>query len=429
MQRDFCHGLLIAVLLGASGVHAQTGPSGSQPPMPATPATAPAQAPAAPTAGFQDGFFVQTANGDHRLVFGLVAQMDGRFSVDDPSPITNTFAIRKARPVLSGRVGRYFDFKVMPDFGGGTTVLLDAYVDIRFSPRLRVRTGKDKTPVGYELLIGDAFLPFPERSMASRLIPGRDIGVQVQGDLAGNRVTYAAGLFNGVPDATNSTTDVDTNSSKDLAGRIAVAPWRSTRTPNRAINGLGFHLGASAGPQSGPLPSFTTSVGQTFFNYGAGATASGRRTRLAPAVFYHYKAFGGFAEYTRSAQEVTRTGTERTITNDALGVTASLLLTGEAASAGTIRPKKPFDPANRQWGAVQVLARYSALTIDPATFTEGLAAASASRQARSWTVAANWYLTPYIKYYCTFERTAFEGPATGPRPAEHVILFRTQLAF
>ncbi len=158
--------------------------------------TAGAQAPAAAppvTAGFDNGFFIQSANGDNRLVFGMVAQADGRFSLDDPLPIVNTFTIRKIRPTFTGRVGRYFDFKVMPDFGNGTTVIQDAYVDIRFSPAFRVRTGKDKTPVGYELLIGDANLYFPERALASSLVPNRDIGVQAQGDLCGRQADVCGG--------------------------------------------------------------------------------------------------------------------------------------------------------------------------------------------------------------------------------------------
>ena len=79
---------------------------------------------------------------------GSLAQTDGRFSLDTPTAITNTFAFRKVRPTFSGRVARYFDFKVMPDFGNGTTTFTDAYIDMRFSPKFRIRAGKDKTPVG-----------------------------------------------------------------------------------------------------------------------------------------------------------------------------------------------------------------------------------------------------------------------------------------
>jgi hypothetical protein len=47
----------------------------------------------------------------------MVAQADGRFSVDDPPPITNTFLVRKIRPTFTGRITRFFEFKLMPDFG------------------------------------------------------------------------------------------------------------------------------------------------------------------------------------------------------------------------------------------------------------------------------------------------------------------------
>ena len=385
------------------------------------------QPPAAPfTAGWQDGFVLQTPNGDNRLVLGLTAQADGRFSLDDPLPITNTFTIRKARPTLSGRVAKYFDFKVMPDFGNGTATLLDAYFDIRFSSKFRVRSGKDKTPVGYELLQGDPYLLFPERTLASSLVPNRDVGFQVQGDLS-PRLFYAGGVFNGVPDGSSSTTDVDANNAKDVAGRIVWQPFRSTKTPAGALNGLGFQIGGSTGSQAGTLPSFRTSVGQTYFSYAPGAAASGHRHRITPAAFYYYKSFGGFVEYVRSTQEVSRSNSSYDVTNNGWGVTGSYVLTGEAASERGVRPGRAFDPSTGKWGALQLAARYSRLTVDPLAFTSGLAAATASRKASAFTVAANWYPAAFIKYYATFERTSFDGGAS--RPTENVILFRTQVAF
>jgi phosphate-selective porin OprO/OprP len=393
----------------------------------AAPAARAQESPAAPfTAGSQDGFVLQSSNGDYRLVLGVIAQTDGRFSLDDPSPITNTFTIRKARPTFSGRVAKYFDFKVTPDFGNGTTVLQDAYFDMRFSPKFRVRTGKDKTPVGYELLQGDPYLLFPERALASSLVPNRDIGVQIQGDLS-PRLFYAAGVFNGVPDAASTTTELDTNNAKDLAGRVVWQPFRSTRTPAGALNGLGFQIGGSTGSQAGPLPSFRTSVGQTYFSYTTAAAARGDRRRVSPAVFYYYKSFGAFGEYMRSTQAITKTGTERDVTNQGWEVSGAYVLTGEAASDHGVRPENAFDPAKGTWGALQIAARYSALTVDRGVFTAGFGAATASRQAKSFTLAANWYPVAYIKYYATFERTSFEG-GNAARPTENVILFRVQLA-
>ncbi len=395
--------------------------------LPAAPVVA-QTAPPPITAGWQDGFVLQTGNSDYRLQIGLNAQMDGRFSLDDPTPIVNTFTIRKARPTFTGRVGKYFDFKLMPDFGSGTATLLDAYFDIRFSQKFRLRTGKDKTPVGYELLMGDPFLWFPERALASSLVPNRDIGVQAQGDLAAGKVTYSAGVFNGIPDAFNSTADVDTNNGKDLAARIVVQPFRSATAPT-ALSGLGAHLGGSTGKQVGALPSFRTSVGQTYFSYGTGVNADGRRRRVSPTVFYFYQSFGAFAEYMRSSQTVSRAGVSTDVANHAWETTVSMFVTGEAATDRIVRPKNSFDPSTGHWGALQLLARYSALTIDQDAFTRSLAAATASADARQFTIAANWYPTSFIKYYMTFERTTFGKTAALARPAENVILFRTQISF
>jgi len=381
-----------------------------------------------PLVGFADGFFIQTADGDNRLVLGMVAQTDGRFSLVDPNPIINTFTIRKVRPTFTGRIARYFDFKVMPDFGNGMTLVQDAYFDIRFSPKFRIRTGKDKTPIGYELLEGDAYLLFPERALASSLVPNRDIGAQVQGDLS-PKLFYAAGVYNGIPDGTSSTSELDTNDSKDLAARVVVQPFRTTTNPG-ALSGFGFQVGGSRGRQSGPLPSFKTSVQQTYFSYASGAAADGQRDRVSPAVFYFYKSFGGFAEYMRSAQRVARGGAGVDVANHAWDVTGSFLVTGDLASYGLVRPKNSFDPPNHHWGALQLIARVSQLSVDNSVFDNALAAPGANRKATQVTVGFNWYPNQSIKIYATFERTTFGTDATGStRPTENVIIYRTQLGF
>ena len=406
-----------------TAVLALTGSGSAQAPAPTAPA--PTLPTTAVTAGWNEGFFIQTPNGDNRLQIGFVAQADGRFALDDPLPITNTFVMRKVRPTFTGRVAKYIDFKVMPELAG-SMVLLDGYFDIRFSPRLRLRSGKDKTPVGYELLLSDAYLIFPERSVVSLLVPNRDVGFQAQGDLAGGRLLYSGGIFNGnPPDGTSTITDVDTNNGKDLAGRIVWMPFRSAQAPPHALSNFGIHLGGSSGTQTGALPSFRTSAGQTFFAFPATTTADGRRNRVTPAAFLYLKSFGGFAEYARSTFDILTSGGARTVTNQAWGVTGSYVLTGEPTSERGVRPKKPFDPAAGAWGAVQVAARYAELRLDGELFTAGGAAEGASRKTQQLTVATNWFLNNYVKFYATYERFSFSGP----RATENLILFRSQLAF
>jgi phosphate-selective porin OprO/OprP len=405
----------IACLVSASRVSAAQAPAGA----PTEKAPAPASS---------DAFAIQSQDGDYRLDIGLVAQADGRFVVDSASPVVSTFSIRKLRPTLSGRMGRYFDFKVMPDFGNGTAVVQDAYVDLRFASWLRVRSGKDKTPVGYELLHGDAFLLFPERSLASSLVPNRDIGLQAQGDLRSGLLSYAAGVFNGIPDGTSSSTEVDTNGGKDLAGRVRIQPLRAARFATGVFAGLGVHIGGSVGHQEGPLPAFRTSVGQQYFSYAPDAAASGTRRRVSPALFYYRGPFGGFVEYMRTTHEVAQHGVSQPVTTEAWEATGSLLVTGEPASERGVRPLKAFDPTRGQWGGVQLLSRYANLRVHTDRPLPTWAAATASTRAESFTLAVNWYPSAYIKYYVTFERTSFGG-GLQRRSAERTVTVRTQIAF
>lgn len=382
---------------------------------------------AVPVAGFDDGFFLQSADGQARLVFGLVAQADGKFSTDDSAPFPNTFLIRKMRPTLTGRFGRVFQFKVMPDFGGGTTVIQDAYLDLRISPGFQLRAGKDKTPVGYELLIGDAYLLFPERSLASSLVPNRDVGVEALGELSGGRVSYVAGVFNGMPDGASSTSDADVSNGQDLAGRIVVRPFRRGRGDG-ALRNLGFHLGGSRGEETAALPSMRTSVGQTWFAYRPGVVADGARRRVTPALFYYRKCFGGFVEYLRSTQRVAQGGTSTDVSNHGWNATASLALTGEAASEKALHPNHPLDPGAGGWGAWQIAARYATVTIDPHAFARALPTVDAAGRARQYALGLNWFPADIVKYYATFEHTSF-SEAAGARPSENVIVVRAQLAF
>jgi len=379
------------------------------------------------TAGWQNGFAIQTTNGDFRLSLGGLAQTDGRFSLDDPAPFVDTFALRKARLIFQGRIAKYFDFRITPDFGSGTPTVVDAYMDVRVAPAFRIRTGKDKTPVGLEVLQSDTTLFFPERSLASSLLPNRDIGVQAQGDLAGMKLSYAAGVFNGVTDGSSSIIDVDTNNAKDLAGRVVYQPFHRPTTPARGVNNLGLHFGSSFGHQTGALPSFRTSAGQTYFSY-AGASADGDRVRLTPGIFYYLKRGGVFAEYVRVSQEITKGAVHDTFTNTGWDVTGVINLTGEEASSGIVTPQRPFDPATGDWGAVQLVGRYAELDVDADVFAQGLAATTASERARQATVGINWYPVQYVKYYLTYERTTFGGGAAN-RPPENAVIFRVQLAF
>src|ERR1700690_2407379 len=71
------------------------------------------------TAGWKDGFFVQSADRTSKLEIGGFTQFDGRFFVADAqAPGVDQFGFRSIRPDLQGTVLEHYDFRVLPDFAG-----------------------------------------------------------------------------------------------------------------------------------------------------------------------------------------------------------------------------------------------------------------------------------------------------------------------
>jgi phosphate-selective porin OprO/OprP len=160
-----------------------------------------------------DGFIIQSADGAYKLRIGGYIQTDGRFFLHDTGDkLANQFVLRRVRPILEGTVGKWFDFRIMPDFGEGKVVLQDAYTDIHPWLFARLRGGKFKEPVGLERLQSGSNLLFIERGLPTNLVPNRDVGFQLHGDVGSGFFNYALGFFNGVFDA--GSTDGDASDGK-----------------------------------------------------------------------------------------------------------------------------------------------------------------------------------------------------------------------
>ena len=375
-----------------------------------------------------DGFVIQSGNPDFRIRIGGYAQADGRFyAQDEDSVATDNFLMRRARPILQGTVAKYFDFYLAPDFGQGQTVLFDAYVNVRPSSKLQFRIGKFKPPVGLERLQSAQSILFVERALPTALVPNRDVGAQVHGELASGVVSYAVGVFDGAVDG--ALIDTDGNDGKDVAGRLFLQPF--ARRGSSALKGLGLGFSATNGKQLGTLPSFRSGGQVVFFSYLTTATADGTRTRISPQGSFYLGPIGVLGEWVRSRQDV-RKGTDAAqVASEAWEVSASVVLTGETATASGVRPRRSFDPAKRTWGALELAARVNQLRVDGTAFSRGLADPTKSaREARAWAIGLNWYLSRNFKYVVNYEHTTFTGGAVGgDRRPENAILVRSQVAF
>ncbi len=388
------------------------------------------------TANARDGFSLKSADGKYSLRFRGYIQSDGRFFPrSDAVPTVDNLLIRRARPIIEAVVGRYFEFRLMPDFGGGSPAVFDAYWDGKFAPEFTVRAGKFKPPIGLERLQSATDIAFAERGLPTNLVPSRDVGFQLAGDISEGLLAYQIGVFNGAADLAGGGDDL--SDAKDFAARVFVQPfkWGSFRP-------LGLGIGASTGLERGSttasgLPSYRTPGQQTLFRYNSSTTApasnvyaDGRRTRLSPQGYYYTGPVGLLGEYVISRHEVTRTGETAELEHTAWQAIGSFFLTGEKAGFRNPAPKKPFDLEEGGFGAVELVARYGELSLDDASFPTYATITSSARKARAWGVGVNWHFTRAVKVGVDYERTTFAGgAATGDREPENALIGRFQTSF
>jgi phosphate-selective porin OprO and OprP len=360
------------------------------------------------------------------LKFGFDGQIDNRAFPGDHSP-ADQVVLRRARPTLSGTLLKYVDFYVRPDFGLGTTVLYDAYVDLRL-PGTRLRVGKFKPPVGLERLQSDDDTNFIERGFPTLLVPSRDIGFQLSGDLLKGRVSYAAGVFNGVPD--NSVSHTWESDHLDYDGRIFLTPFLNS---TNALNGLALGIGASTGNVDGmALPSYKTFGQSSFFAFAAGVKSAGHRTRLAPQAYYYVGPLGLLAEYTLVQEGFQKGSVARVITFRAWQMQASYLLTGEKKGFATLTPRRPFDLKNHGWGAFEIAFRTGDFSVERGFFDQGFGGVATPQQAREWAGGVSWYMNRSLRVSLDYANTSFGGGAAAPdesRPSERALLQRFQINF
>ena len=383
-----------------------------------------------------DGFSLKTADGSYVLRLRGLNQADSRFFIDEEKdPFINGFFIRRLRFVMEGTIAKNFDFRFMPDFAGGVVQLLDAYVDARLAPEFKARFGKFKPPVGLERLQSPQNLLFIERGLPTSLVPNRDIGVQLHGDLFAGALQYQVGVFNGVPDGRNS--DLDIHDNKDYAARLFATPF--AKSDISALEGLGIGIAGSTGNEHGTLlaPALPTylSPGQfVVFRYRNDGTdagtvlAAGSLARISPQAYYSLGPFSFLGEYVQSTQEVSRVTSRAKLSNVSYQAAGSFVITGENASYRGVVPKNPFSLADGTWGAFEIALRFHALDVDDDAFPTFASPTSSVTEETATTVGLNWYLNKSLRVGINYDQTRFKGGATtGDRSVEKAIFMRVSI--
>lgn len=420
--------------------------------------------------GNRDGFLIKSNDGDFQIRFRGYLHADARYFPDDPeNRWANTFLIRRARPIWEATAWKYYNLRIMADFAGGALQLLDAHVDLTFLPEAKFRFGKSKTPIGFERLQSATDIYFVERSYTTALVPNRDLGAQIYGDLWEEVLSYAVGVYNGVPDGGNRETD--STDHKEVVGRLFAQPFKKGNSEWLRNLGLGF--AASAGTVKGDssfsnLAVIRSPAQLSIFQYlvlgaatpavpASGTTparpavsrdqgtvhAFGNHYRLNPQAYWYIGSFGLFGEYVSSTHEVRkgRSGAVTELSQQAWQVTGTYYLTGEQPGFRTPRPRHPLAPTNsatgatglQGWGALELVARVSSFQADENAFPTYANPRSSVSEALSYGAGFNWHLSRAVKWANNYEYTQFKDGAAanvndGDRLPEHVLFTRFQFS-
>jgi phosphate-selective porin OprO and OprP len=408
-----------------------------------------------------EGYTLQSADGQNVIHLRGNVSVDDRYFSDAYTPQTaDTWLIRRLRPTLEGTLDGNIDYRIMPDFAQGKTILQDGWGDIRFEPWLVFQFGKFKAPVGLERLQLEQFARFIEPSLTADLLPYRDLGFKVGGSVGKGVLTYDLGTFDGTLDAGstdgNSVPDFDSTGKFTWEGRLFARPFLPTNLA--AARGLGFGVAETYVKDSGVntastttslLASYKTTGQQSMFSYrgdtvsGGGfnnaTIAQGIERRVVPQFYYYFRSVGLLGEYVEEAQQVQRNlsaNSEQlaTLHNSAWQLQAAWFLTGEDEAYDRASPRSDFQFDRGGTGAWELVARYHVLSFDPLAFAGGNNSfanpATAPRAARAIGTGANWYLDRNFKIQLDYEVTRFEGGETGGnRPSERVLTGQFALIF
>jgi len=377
-----------------------------------------------------DGFRMRSGDEAFELRFRGDLFADARFLPESSAPPgAEEVFLRRMRLRLQGRVYDRFTFRLRPDFGIGGPEIDDAFLEVRFAPAVHVRMGRFKVPVGLENLQSTTGLMHVERGFPNGLVPGRDIGLMVSGQVVPNRLRYALGIFNGTP-GTSEPGDAPDDTKEGVA-RLFARPFAGQNGPLEELGvGLAGSFGEATGTDDVPsLRTLGTTGRQTFFQYRPGARADGHRWRVAPQARLYAGPVELLGEYTVAGQEVRNGPAEETLVHRAWQVSGAVVLTGEDAREGEVVPRDPF-AAERGTGAIELGARVHGITLDDDTFPVFAASSTAATDARAWGLTLSWYPNTMVRMMLGYERTTFDGGGVGSdRASENLILTRIQLAF
>lgn len=357
----------------------------------------------------RDGTFEGYLTGHLRIHGRTIFDRPG----DETAPlrtVPDTVWMREARLESGGTLCREWAWRFQFELDSGTynqstgaapsgaaAVLQDAWIEWRKHPFLNVRLGQFKIPCSAEEYDSTRTQELAERSPMNRLVPGREVGLEIHGRLLDEHLVYLLAFSQGqgyLKDKGRSVVDAD--DGKEASFLLHAFPLENVRLSLGGSIAQVDDLAAS----NFDLVSYGLSV--LYLDATAG-TFDGVRWRADAAVCAWWGPASLRAEVLYREDELENSPEDAL---ESLGwlASGSVLLTGEEKP-----PSKRVSPA-REWGALELAARWARVEVRNA-FRAGIAVAEGnSRSVSEITIGLTWWYGKFLRVTLQATHERFEDP-------------------
>jgi phosphate-selective porin OprO and OprP len=372
---------------------------------------------------WKNGLYFESADKQFKAKMGgrLLFDMGGIHTDDDFEASNGReedgARFRTARWYLSGEFNELIEFKWQYDFAGGTdNKLKDAYIGMKTSPVGALRVGQFREPFSLEQLTSISHVTFMERSLADRLVPGRNVGLQASDTNAGKTMTWAVGVFR--DDGS------DTGASSGDGEQSATA--RVTFLPQHTDEEHLVHVGAGFTTRVPPGHVYSVASkgesGLTAQNIVSTGNIGADRVDVANLEAAWVR--GPLSLQAEVIQSMVDASSGSDPDFQGWYLFASWFLTGEHRqykdTAGAFERIKVNHPYGKDGGkgAWELAARMSSLDLTDAGINGG--------EADDVTLGVNWYLNPFTRVMLNYVREDIDEATTPDGTAD---IFQMRIAF
>lgn len=319
------------------------------------------------------------------------------------------------RDVLAYAKGTFNDtieFNLEYNFAGGEVSMNDAYLGFKGLPWGGLRIGHQKEPIGLEVQFSGSVTPFMEASVPTALMPNRNSGLKLFGDLADKMIGWEAGIFRETDKAGLA---VGSDGGYNYTARLFAAPVYESEGETVVHLGAGYSLknldtefGFKSAPEQHLAPVYINS----------GKLPVDTADLLGAELLGIFGPFSVQAEYMHAILDRID-GSE--VTFPGYYVLASFFLTGEhriyTRGAGNVAATKVAEPFTLKGGsgAVELLACYSSLDLSDEDVMGG--------ELSDITVGLNWYMMTNAKVMLNYVHADLQDVGTSDAVQTRFLVF------